>query len=286
MIPDSLRLQLSEKFSIHIQQAVPVSGGDINKAFKCSTNEGDFFLKYNLTAPEDFFEKEAAGLQKLKNADTGLHIPEVVAVGKNESEIPGFLLMEYIQTGRSGDSFLFGQELARLHLNHHDYYGLDTDNYIGSLHQKNDYDKNWVSFFTEKRITPQLDIAFNSGKLPLNIHKNWERLVAVLPTLFPPSHPSLLHGDLWSGNYLFDNTGKTVLIDPAVYYGHPEMDLAFTKMFGGFSSDFYSGYESITPLETGFSERIQIYNLYPLLVHVNLFGGHYSTQFEQIIKSY
>lgn len=284
MIPESLRNRLTEETGINILDVSPVSGGDINRAFRILTREGDFFLKYNTAAPDDFFEKEAYGLQKLREPATGLRIPRVIAAGRPDTHTPGFLLLEYIQTGSAGDSTVFGQELARLHLIKKDMFGLDTDNYIGSLPQKNGAHKSWEPFFVEERIEPQLRMAIQSGKFSSGILKNWNRLISELPSIFPPAKPSLLHGDLWGGNYLFDESGTAVLIDPAVYYGHPEMDLAFTRMFGGFSDDFYEGYKSVSPIEHGFSDRIPIYNLYPLLVHVNLFGGHYITQAKQILE--
>lgn len=286
MIEPPLKNRLSEEFGIEALRFSPVSGGDINRAFRVSTAGDEYFLKYNRSAPDDFFEKEAHGLQKLGASASGIRIPKVITAGRPDQNTPGFLLMEYIQTGSTGDSTLFGQQLAQIHSASGDYFGLDMDNYIGTLPQKNDPDKSWVSFFGENRIDPQLEMAFQSGKLSTELLKNWNRLAAELPSIFPPSKPSLLHGDLWGGNYLFDEHGTAVLVDPAIYYGHPEMDLAFTRMFGGFSEEFYRGYESVSPLEKGFSGRIPIYNLYPLLVHVNLFGGHYTSQAEQFLKSF
>jgi protein-ribulosamine 3-kinase len=285
-IPQSILTTLSDSFNIRISNSRTESGGSINRAFRVSTNRGDLFLKYNPSAPDDFFEKEAHGLKELKSAGSRLRIPEVIAVGKPNGLSPGFLLMEFIHEGRNGDSFAFGAELAKLHQTQKNSFGLDRDNYIGSLPQKNEKRNDWISFFVEMRIDPQIKMAVNSGKLSGNIQKNWERLAGQLDHIMPHTEPSLIHGDLWGGNYLFDETGTAVLIDPAVYYGHPEMDLAFSKMFGGFSADFYEGYESVTPLEPGFSERVAVYNMYPLLVHVNLFGGHYTSQFERFIKSF
>jgi len=285
-LPQSVTSTLSDTFNIQINNSRTESGGSINRAFRISTNRGELFLKYNPSAPDDFFEKEAHGLKELKSAGSRLRIPDVIAVGKPNRETPGFLLIEYIFEGRRGDSFAFGAELAKLHQTKKDTFGLDRDNYIGSLPQKNDHRDDWISFFVEMRINPQIKMAFNSGKLSGSIQKNWNRLAGKLDQMIPKCEPSLIHGDLWGGNYLFDETGTAVLIDPAVYYGHPEMDLAFSKMFGGFSADFYEGYESITPLEPGFSERVPIYNMYPLLVHVNLFGGHYTSQFERFIQSF
>lgn len=285
-IPNSIIDILKDEQDLIVKDSHSVSGGSINSAYKLSTNRGDFFLKLNANTPSDFFEKEAEGLKLLKSANSDLHIPEVIAVGNPANGEPAFLLMEYIEEGRSGDFFAFGANLAKLHQNHSDQFGLEGDNYIGSLPQHNSRHSDWISFFSDERITPQLEMAIDSGKLNSDIKSNWERHSAKLNDLLPPTKPSLLHGDLWSGNYLFNTSGEAVLIDPAVYYGHPEMDLAFSKMFGGFSSDFYRGYESVSPLEPGFEERVAVYNLYPLLVHVNLFGGHYTTQAIQLLNKF
>jgi len=286
MIPTELSKHLSETLDLEIKSSTSVSGGSINRATKISTTRGDLFLKWNTHAPNDFFEKEADGLKRLKSAGTTLRIPEVLSAGKPTDGRPGYLLMEYIENGRSGDSFELGRNLAILHQTEAGQFGLEADNYIGSLPQSNRRHDEWIDFFVEERINPQIKMAVDSGKLGSSIIQNWKRLSAKLNEIFPPAKPSLLHGDLWGGNYLFDVQGKAVLIDPAVYYGHPEMDLAFTKMFGGFSGEFYNGYQSETSLESGFSERVPIYNLYPLLVHVNLFGGHYTSQFNSILRNF
>jgi protein-ribulosamine 3-kinase len=286
MFPESIQTILSDKYSISIQNSRSVSGGSINQAYKLSTNRGDLFLKWKENAPADFFEREADGLKELKKAARNLRVPEVMAVEPFTDQHPGFLLMEFIDEGRNGDSFTFGAELAKLHQTEAETFGLDYDNYIGSLPQQNSRHNNWISFFVERRIGPQLKMAFDSGKLPKSVLDNWKRLESRLDSVFPPCKPSLLHGDLWGGNYLFNSSGTAVLIDPAVYYGHPEADLAFSKMFGGFSVDFYEGYKSASPVEKGFDERVPVYNLYPLLVHVNLFGGHYISQFRSILRKY
>lgn len=288
MIPKLIRNVLENHYNLEIEGEQTVSGGSINRAHKLQTNQGILFLKWNQSASDNFFEVEAKGLELLGSADTNLRIPEVVASHLPGSNSPGFLLMEYIAegSGDSSDSFTFGMELANLHNTKGEYFGLSYENYIGSLPQKNGKYDDWTTFFVEKRINPQLKMAINSGKLSQNILPHWKRLSNQLDDLLPPTEPSLIHGDLWGGNYLFDENGVAVLIDPAVYYGHPEMDLAFTKMFGGFSDSFYEGYESITPLPDGFSERVGIYNMYPLLVHVNLFGGHYTSQFERFIHTF
>ena len=286
MLTSNIKTRLEEILNSPIDSTAPVSGGSINETYRITTGQADYFLKLNRSAPNDFFEKEAQGLKLLDSAGSTLRIPEVIASEPPTDSCPGFLLMGFIHEGRTGDSFAFGAELAKLHQTASETFGLDSDNYIGSLLQSNNRHNAWSTFFTEERINPQLKMAIDSGKIDAGILKNWERLSRKLDDLLPACKPSLIHGDLWSGNYLFDESGKGVLIDPAVYYGHPEMDLAFSKMFGGFSSDFYNGYESITQLEPDFNGRKEIYNLYPLLVHVNLFGGHYTSQAVRFLKQF
>jgi protein-ribulosamine 3-kinase len=286
MLPESITSYLADHSGIDVLSAQNVSGGSINQAVKITSGKGNFFLKWNSSAPEDFFTKEAEGLTLLKSTNSVFRVPEVIVTAKPDNDRPGFLLMEYIEEGRSGNSFQFGAELANLHQTTAPQFGLETNNYIGSLPQSNRRHDEWQGFFSEERIKPQLKMAIDSKKLEKSLLAHWDRLASKLDELLPPTKPSLIHGDLWGGNYLFDSTGKATLIDPAVYYGHPEMDLAFSKMFGGFSGDFYEGYESVAPLEPGFSERVPIYNLYPLLVHVNLFGGHYTSQAAQLLKKY
>jgi fructosamine-3-kinase len=286
MISEALRNALQQKHELSITDIRSVSGGSINQAFKISAGKSDYFLKINDSAPIDFFIKEAEGLEALSQAKTKLKIPDVIAATEPSDDHPGYLLMEFIQTSQSGNSFMFGAELARLHQTKSSSFGFDSDNYIGSLPQNNRAHNDWISFFSECRIEPLLKMGIDSGKLQSGILSNWSRLRSTLPDIIPHCEPSLLHGDLWGGNYLFDESGSAVLIDPAVYYGHPEVDLAFSKMFGGFSPDFYHGYKSIKAPEPGFEDRIAIHNLYPLLVHVNLFGGHYTTQLNSTLRKY
>lgn len=288
MLPDSILTVLEDQFDIEVVSERSVSGGSINRSHKLETDRGTLFLKWNQSAPDDFFEVEAKGLELLKSLDSGLRIPSAVAWQAPKSGIPGFLLMEYIAegSGSTSDSFQFGKKLAKLHTTKAKTFGLSYNNYIGSLPQQNGEYDDWNNFFVEKRINPQLKMAIDSGKLSQNLRTHWKRLINRLNDLLPPTEPSLIHGDLWGGNYFFDEEGNAVLIDPAVYFGHPEMDLAFTRMFGGFSGSFYEGYESISSLPPGFSDRVPIYNMYPLLVHVNLFGGHYIYQFERLIRNF
>lgn len=283
MIPKDISDELRDKWGLEITDIETVSGGCINETFELTTPKGSFFLKINAQEPADFFRKEAAGLSELRKADTGLIIPDVIAVRDVGPNTAGYLLMDYIEEGRRGDGATFGAQLANLHRHGRESFGFIHDNYIGSLPQANGDAVNWIDFFCSQRIDPLLRQAIDSGQVNASLRKHWERLTSRLNSLLPSCVPSLLHGDLWSGNYLYDTKGRAVLIDPAVYYGHPEMDLAFSRMFGGFPRSFYEGYASVQPLEPGFSERVDIHNLYPLLVHVNLFGGHYSSQLRAVL---
>ncbi len=288
LLPGNLRAHLEEEAELSIRSATRLSGGDINSAAKISTNSEVLFLKWNRPDLADMFVKEARGLKLLREAGSGLRVPHVIACGGGEKSVPGYLLLEYIepQRGDRNASAAFGRRLARLHACNEDHFGLSFDNYIGRLPQSNRMAESWSEFFPDSRIEPQLKMAIDQGRIDSSIQTHWDRLAGRLEEIFPECRPSLIHGDLWGGNYFFDADNRAVLIDPAVYYGHPEMELSFTRMFGGFSDAFYDAYAGETRIEPGFSDRIPIYNLYPLLVHVNLFGGHYSRQAESLLKQF
>jgi len=289
MINDALREHIESSQGKRIQRTHPVSGGDINQASFVEMNDGTTcFLKYNAREGRDMFEKEVKGLQLLRDANAGFLIPDVLDYGFVEGPNVGYLLLEYITTGTPTDDFhkQFGRQLADLHSISNDHFGLDHNNYIGRLPQSNHFHADWVSFFIEERLEPQLKMAIDDGKLTLSVHNKFKSLYHKLDDLLPREPPALLHGDLWSGNYMCGSDQKTVLIDPAVYYGHREIELAFTQLFGSFNKYFYSTYKESYPLEPGFDERKDIYNLYPLLVHTNLFGGSYSFRVQTIISHY
>jgi len=288
MIPDSVTQQIQQSLGSNIESSQSVSGGSINRAAKVTLSDGrTCFLKWNTTADPHMFEVEEKGLELLKSANTSLRVPDVFATGKTETDT-GYLLQEFITEGRSEPTSAqeFGQALAAMHQHHEDRYGLDHDNYIGKLPQSNDWHDNWIDFFVEERMKPQLKMATDAGKLGSSTVARFESMYKQLPDIFPEEPPSLLHGDLWGGNYFFDQTGRATIYDPAAYYGHREIELAFTHLFGGFPRAFYDSYEEAYPLESGFSQRKDVYNLYPLLVHTNLFGGSYARQVEGIVKQF
>ncbi len=292
IIPETVQIKVIEILTSKIQKEVrisyvqPLSGGDINSAAKIETNQGNYFLKWNYADKyPKMFDQEAKGLNILNLADC-IRIPQVIA-----SDYAGefaFLLLEFVEEGKAKTQFWeeFGKSLAGLHKNTHKYFGLDHDNFIGSLTQSNQTHKNWDSFFIEERIQPQLKKAFDSKLINSAVLMTAEQLFKRLNEIFPNEAPALLHGDLWSGNFMIDHSGIPCLFDPAVYYGFREMDIAMSKLFGGFSHYFYQSYNRFYPMENGWEERLDICNLYPLLVHVNLFGISYVGQVKSILQRF
>ena len=267
-----------------IQEYQPVSGGCINNGGYLRTNCGAFFLKYNQRTYEGMFEAEAQGLKRLQAADA-LHVPTVYGTGECNSG-HSFLVTEWIGTGKPVPDFWerLGHGLASLHKETDDAFGLDFDNYIGKLPQYNQQADKWSEFFINQRMEPQIQLGLSNGLLNDYLTRSIRALYPYLDQWFPAEPPSLLHGDLWSGNLLVDDEGEPAIIDPAVYYGHREMELAFTMLFGGFNERFYRSYNEVWPLARHFEERQDLYNIYPLLVHVNLFGGGFVHQLEATIK--
>ncbi len=262
----------------------PVSGGCINQARRITTGIGDCFIKYRKEAT-DLFEKESLGIEILAN-QSPIRVPNVLAEGY--SGVAQFLLLEWIDAGSTSKKFwqLFGEQLAQQHRITSMTFGWHIDNYIGTLPQSNTENGNWYTFFIEERLEPQLQRAINSGLLSHHHRKSFELLYNQLPSLIPQESAALLHGDLWRGNVLSGVPHQPVLVDPAVYFGHRETELAFTHLFGGFDKLFFAAYQDAYPLEAGFDDRIAIHNLYPLLVHVNLFGRGYLESLEQTLRRF
>ena len=269
-----------------IEKVSPVSGGDINQSICIKTRDSDYFLKWNRAGlyPK-MFEKEAKGLNLLRKTGE-IKIPEVIGFGEDKDYT--ILVLEYINGKSKIHGFWkdFGKSLACMHNHSHETFGLDTDNYIGNLHQSNKPHKDWISFFVEERLEKQISLARDNGRIDLSTIKMFESMYRFLDDFFPVEKPSLLHGDLWSGNYMVSDEGKACILDPAVYYGHRLMDLGMSKLFGGFSSDLYESYNETYPLESNWREALEICNLYPLMVHVNLFGGGYLNSVKSILTGF
>lgn len=260
-----------------------VSGGSINNAAKLATSEGVFFLKWNENTPDDMFEKEIQGLQLLEQK--GMKTPRIIATGKQQGK--NYLLLEYLE-GWAKSTFWtqLGENLATLHQHSASRFGLDYNNYLGLLPQNNTFYENGIDFFIQERLKVQAGLAFYNHLVNQEFLDTLEIFYEKLPDLIPQEKPALLHGDLWSGNVIADNQGNAVVIDPAVYYGLREAEIAFTRLFGGFEEEFYQSYQSNFPLSSGFEERTKIYNLYPLLVHLNLFGVSYLPSIRRTIQYY
>ncbi len=283
-----LELSLTARLSVpfEIDQVKTVQGGDINAAYQLRTDKGDFFLKTNqaLKFPK-MFEREAEGLKAL-SATKSFQIPSVIDFGSYLSDT--FLLLSWVEQGAPSKSFWddFGYQLAKLHTTTAEEFGWNSDNYIGSLVQHNQQMKSWSDFFVLQRLEPQAKMAREAGLLGASHLTVFEQLFHRMEDLFPVEPPALVHGDLWSGNYMITAEGKPLIMDPAVYFGHREMDLAMTRLFGGFDDQLYRSYNEVFPLEAGWEERMSLCNLYPLLVHVNLFGGGYVSQVEQVLRRF
>ena len=256
-----------------------MTGGCIHQTARLSTNlHENFFLKWAKGPVSDVFTAEADGLSSLREA-TDLTVPRVIG-HSDAGENPAWLLLEYVLHGSPAPDYAqrLGRALAALHEAREGPYGWHRSNYIGSLPQTNTTMDDWPAFWWAERLEPQLALAHDNGRQP-GLDQEWVTLESKLPTLLAGAANdgrSILHGDLWSGNVYPGPDGGPVLVDPAVYRGHREVDLAMTELFGGFPRAFYTAYEDCQPLMDGYEDgRRHVYQLYPLLVHINLFGGAY-----------
>jgi fructosamine-3-kinase len=276
-----------------IRRTEPVGGGCIAHATRLETDRGHFFLKWAEGEAGRTFEAEAEGLRVLgAAAGPELVVPQVLAA-QDAREGPGFLLMDWIEPGRPGrsDWERFGAALAALHRaeapsGDGGRYGFDADNWIGSKPQRNGWAASWPTFFGERRLRAQAETVRTRGAWNAAWDRPLDRLIARLPELLPAAPPpSVLHGDLWGGNALATADGRFAIIDPAVYVGHREADLAMTELFGGFDAAFYVGYRAAWPLEPGYAERREVYNLFHLINHLT-HGPGYAGSVERILRRF
>jgi fructosamine-3-kinase len=278
-------LQEGLKKTGEINSIKHLSGGCIHHTVKVVCGKENLFVKWNDASFLEMFLTEARGLKVLKESKQ-IDIPEVYAVGSNNEH--AYLVLPFIEQGLPSKNYWsdFGLCLSELHKHTRDGYGLAFVNFIGTLPQLNSNDESWIHFFIEKRLKPQITMAKDAGKLTEKHVGDFNLLIRKLPGILIEERPALLHGDLWSGNVLTSERGNVFLVDPAVYYGHREIEIAFTLLFGGFDEKFYASYFENYPVEKGFEERADIYNIYPLLVHLNLFGGGYLNQVLQVLKKH
>ncbi|MFW5925971.1 MAG: fructosamine kinase family protein [Myxococcota bacterium] len=263
-----------------------IPGGDINVAYRVQLEDGrHVFVKVNPGAARDMFPAEARGLSWLAEAGA-LRVPQVLAVSDPEGDEPAFLALELLEPGARRPDFdeALGRGLAALHRFGAPSFGLDHHNFIGRLPQDNTPAGDWVTFYRERRLEPQLRQATDRGLVSSRMREGFDRLLPRLDTLVGPAEPpARLHGDLWGGNLHVDDRGEPALIDPAVYGGHREMDLAMMRLFGGFGKGVFRAYDEAYPLAPGADERVPLYQLYPLMVHVNLFGSGYFRSVERAL---
>lgn len=273
---------LTEELGLTVVQLEPVSGGDINDAYRAELADGTFrFVKTRASAPAGMYACEAEGLAWLAQG-TELRIPEVCAVSDD------FLVLEWIARTRRNAHFDedFGRGLAQLHRSGAASFGLARDNYLGTLVQPNGARSDWATFYAEQRLTPLYQRVKQQGLCDAALQRDLERLLEALPRLTGPAEPpNRLHGDLWSGNVMSDEKGAPVLVDPAVYGGHREVDLAMLKLFGAPSPDFFAAYDEAYPRAHGHEHRVALYQLYPLLFHLSMFGASYRTQLADTLRS-
>jgi protein-ribulosamine 3-kinase len=283
----TIRQKLSaQTFSTNQLQFLPVSGGSINETYRINFGSKNYFCKINsATKFPQLFSSEKKSLALIAKQQI-IQTPSVMdCFEKDDKQV---LLLEWIPEGNRTDDFWkkFGEQLALLHNHSAPQFGLSEDNYMGSVPQSNRQHSVWTSFFAEERLIPMVDRCFQKSLLTKFHRQQFDQLYKKLPTFFEPEQPSLLHGDLWSGNFMCNEQNNPFLIDPAVYYGHRSVDLAMTTLFGGFHPLFYEAYHYHFPLPANYKEQWTVCNLYPLLIHLYLFGSGYRGQIEQTLTKF
>lgn len=258
-------------------------GGCINQTFLiCGQDGRQFFVKLNDARHHPMFAAEATGLEAIAATQT-LRVPLPVAHGTSGAH--NFLVLEYLELNPHGDARLLGAQLAAMHRCTNEQFGFAQDNFIGTTPQPNGWKNDWIAFWREQRLGFQLRLAAQNGHGG-KLQTLGEKLLNALPAFFAgyTPQPALLHGDLWGGNHAFLADGTPVIFDPAPCYGDRECDLAMTELFGGYSADFYAAYRANYPLDVGYAVRKELYNLYHILNHANLFGGGYVRQAEGMMQ--
>lgn len=269
--------------SFTVTKSTPIGGGCINQAYCITDGKQRYFVKLNAPDMVFMFEDEAAGLMEIHQSQT-VRVPLPMCCGRNN--FYAWLVLEYVDINGSmpGKGSDLGKQLAAMHRITSTHFGWTRNNTIGHTPQTNSISLNWVDFWRTHRIGYQLELAQKNG-FSGKLQTLGEKILIDLDKLLAEASPaaSLLHGDLWSGNYAFDELGNPVIFDPAVYYGDRETDIAMTELFGGFPADFYSAYRHEYPLDSGYNTRKIVYNLYHILNHLNLFGSSYRHQAEQMM---
>ena len=283
LITQAIADATGESFQLKSQRSL--SGGCINQAYVLESTQGArYFVKLNQAGALDMFIAEAEALQAIIDTRS-IAAPAPICYGTATHS--AYLVMEYFQSGnKRGNASALGEQLAAMHRHTQPQFGWHRDNTIGSTPQINTYTHDWIEFWQQQRLGFQLSLAAGNG-YGGRLQQRGEQLLERLGAFFSDYQPtaSLLHGDLWSGNYAIQDNGHPIIFDPALYYGDREADLAMTELFGGFGADFYAAYEGSWPLDAGYKVRKNLYNLYHILNHANLFGSGYAAQAERMMGS-
>lgn len=270
-----------------IESIHQVAGGDINEAFHVSTRENSYFIKTNEDIPAHFFEVEAKGLELIRNTNT-IRVPYVYYFDRPENGAAGAIIMEWISGSPQSDTAeRLGRKLAKMHQVENDRYGLEDDTFVGTLAQPNGLFEDWIVYYQKKRLLPQFELANRQGLMNHERRNKMEQLISQLEKWIPKRPgASMLHGDLWGGNWMAGPDGEPCLIDPSVVYGDRSFELAFTELFGGFPKQFYEAYNDMHSLPPNYRDTKEIYQLFYLLVHLNLFGESYGRAVDRILATY
>ncbi|PWA10659.1 fructosamine kinase [Pueribacillus theae] len=277
-------LQKAGDASILIQ-AKRVHGGSINDSYYIETEKRKYFIKYNKRSPERFFEMEAKGLEQIRKTDT-IKVPDVLSFSDEESN--GFLALEWIDGKKNdGTEKRLGEQLAAFHSTFGKKHGFEDDTFIGHLPQPNGLYISWLDYYRDKRLKAQVKLGIERNHIGGKRKKQLVKLVENLGNWIPNEvKPSYLHGDLWNGNWLVGPEGEPYVIDPSFLYGDRQFEIAFTELFGGYSRDFYDAYQASFPLSSDYGEIKSLYQLYYLLVHLNMFGEAYGPSVDAILNKY
>lgn len=288
--PEPVLTLIEQTLECSVESITPVGGGCIANASRVVTERETYFLKWASGSAGETFVAEGKGLAALASSASGLVVPRPIVMENADVDRPGLLLMDWIEEGVKTRSFWrrLGTGLAGLHREATGPdYGFEDDNFIGRLPQQNEPDANWPAFYLERRILPQVHMARERGRWDTAWDRGLDGLLKALPSILPSRpHPSLVHGDLWSGNVLAASDGGAALVDPAAYRGDREVDLAMSELFGGFSAAFYDAYNETWRVERGYQDRRDVYNLYHLINHLNHFGGGYAGQVAGILRRF